>query len=141
MRRELFWLYDQVASCTSFYSAFGDIVLLYPAYKVPLNSTPGPSSRTQAQTHHTFLLSRLLMLIQEQMFPLLSPTNFTVPLFSSTSRTSSKANHTKSMSDSSSTYTTKPLLKETESQNGSPTKSRDKSSAGRAPLVYISWQS
>jgi hypothetical protein len=87
------------------------------------------------------------MRIQKQMIPLLSPTNFTMPLFSSTSRTSSKANsstkanHTKSMSDSSSTYAVKPLLKETKSQNGSPTKDRDKSSAGRAPLVYISWQS
>lgn len=70
-----------------------------------------------------------------------------MPLFSSRSGTSSqikastKANESQSMSDASSTYSSKPLLKDEKPKATTSKKDGDKDSMARAPLGYVSWQS
>jgi hypothetical protein len=69
-----------------------------------------------------------------------------MPLFSSKGTSSqinisTKANELQSMSDASSTYSSKPLLKDEKPKATTLKKDGDKSSMGRAPLGYVSWQS
>jgi hypothetical protein len=45
------------------------------------------------------------------------------------------------MSDASSTYSSKPLLKDEKPKAATSKKDGDKDSMGRAPLGYVSWQS
>jgi hypothetical protein len=96
---------------------------------------------------HTLPHSKALIRTQGQKFPLLSTIHVNMPLFSSKSgtssqiKTSTKANESQSMSDASSTYSSKALLKDEKPKITTSKKDGDKSSMGRAPLGYVSWQS